>query len=304
MLAIRGALLVGTSIALALTAVQKDFDAAPQNPPQQEIEVLGRQFTQQIQPAGRQPDESLSPRTRYQKLLRTIPAPGDRNTYGDFCDFGYWSGTSYGGQTGLPRGYWVYLAPNWYVYQQSDSAPVAAPNASRPWGAEQATGKPDTWPQSGDLQTAWASKTPDGQREWLELTYASPVRPAAAMIYETYNPGAVDRVTGYDAAGKEVELWSGADPTPAGKAKGISVIPLHPDFDLTRIRIYLDSQKVAGWNEIDAVGLLDETGKAHWAKSAAASSTYADTIGSAPEIEPLTVPSQRIRKLEAPDMKQ
>jgi hypothetical protein len=104
--------------------------------------------------------------------------------------------------------------------------------AARPWGPEQATGKPDTWPRSGDLGTAWASKTPDSQREWLELAYDTPIRPAAAMIYETYDPGAVDRVTGYDAAGKEVELWSGADPTAPAKDKGISVIPLHPDFDL------------------------------------------------------------------------
>lgn len=102
------------------------------------------------------------------------------------------------------------------------------------------------------------------------------------LIYETFNPGAVDRVTAYDANGQEVELWSGADPTPAGKDKGISVIPLHPEFDVSRIRIYLDSPKVPGWNEIDAVGLLDATGKTHWATGATASSTYADRADSVP----------------------
>lgn len=68
-------------------------------------------------------------------------------------------------------------------------------------------------------------------------------------------------------------------PAPAGKEKGISVIAIHPDFDLSRIRVYLNSPRVAGWNEIDAVGLLDETGKTHWATSATASSTYADVGG-------------------------
>ena len=67
-------------------------------------------------------------------------------------------------------------------------------------------------------------------------------------------------------------------PTPAGTDKGISIIPVHPDFDLTRIRIYLDSPKVPGWNEIDAVGLLDTTGTTHWADSATASSSYADRL--------------------------
>lgn len=222
-------------------------------------------------------------RSQYRTLLKQIEVPEDRKTYGDFCDFGYWSGTAYAGQKDLPPGYWVYLAPKWYIFQDNvtNQSPLG-PLAPRPWGPEQATGAPDTWPNSGDLTTAWASATPDGQREWLELTYKDAVRPAAVLIYETYNPGAVDRVTGYDPSGKEVELWSGADPTPAGSEKGISVIPLHPDFDLTRIRVYLDSPKVTGWNEIDAVGLLDAAGTTHWAAGATASSTYADQTTRSP----------------------
>lgn len=227
-----------------------------------------------------------SPRSCYRTLLKTIEVPDDRKGYGDFCDFGYWSGGTYAGHNDLPAGYWVYLAPNWYIYQQDVTNQAATVSAGpRRWGPEQATGAPDTWPNSGDLTTAWASETPDGQREWLELTYKDAVRPAAVLIYETYNPGAVDRVTGYDANGKEVELWSGADPTPTSSDKGISVIPLHPDFDLTRIRIYLDSPRVKGWNEIDAVGLLDTSGTAHWAASATASSTYADQTGELAPVE-------------------
>lgn len=221
----------------------------------------------------------------YQTLLRQIEVAKDREQYGDFYDYGYWSGTSYAGQENLPPGFWVYLAPNWYIFKDAASGSAGAPAAPRPWGPEQATGAPDTWPNSGDLTTAWASATPDGQREWLELTYDAPIRPAAVLIYETFNPGAVDRVTGYDANGKEVELWSGVDPTPVGKDKGISVIPLHPDFDVSRIRVYLDSPKVAGWNEIDAVGLLDAAGTTHWATGATASSTYADRTGRATELE-------------------
>lgn len=227
-----------------------------------------------------------SPRSRYQTLLRQIEVPDDRKTYGDFCDFGYWAGTSYSGHNDLPPGYWVYLAPNWYIFKEdATSQPTAAPQAPRRWGPEQATGAPDTWPNSGDLTTAWASATPDGQREWLELTYKTAVRPSAVLVYETYNPGAVDRVTGYDANGKEVEIWAGADPTAAGTDKGISVIAVHPDFDLTRIRIYLNSPKVTGWNEIDAVGLLDAAGTTHWADGATASSTYADTINNSTTVE-------------------
>jgi hypothetical protein len=223
----------------------------------------------------------------YQHLLRTIEVAKDREQYGDFYDFGYWSGTSYVGNENLPPGYWVYLAPNWYIFRDAATGSPGNPRTPRAWGPEQATGAPDTWPNAGDLTTAWASATPDGQREWLELTYDAPIRPAAVLVYETYNPGAVDRVTGYDPNGREVELWSGADPKPPGSEKGISVIPLHPDFDVSRIRVYFDSPKVPGWNELDAVGLLDATGKTHWATAATASSTYADRGGATTDIDRL-----------------
>jgi hypothetical protein len=42
----------------------------------------------------------------------------------------------------------------------------------------------------------------------------------------------------------------------------------------TQIKIYLDSPAVPGWNEIDAVALVDAQGKRHWARRAAASSSY------------------------------
>ena len=268
LLMLAGLMLVGT--VAAQTA--REAGSPPELPP------AGDAAQQQLRAAQGETIAPASLHGHYQTLLRKIEVPGDQAEYGDFYDFGHWTGSSYAGHEDLPAGYWVYLAPNWYIFKDASGARVTKP-APRPWGPEQATGAPDTWPNSGDLTTAWASQTPDGQPEWLELTYDAPIRPLAVLVYETYNPGAVDRVTGYDAAGKEIELWSGNDPTPAGKEKGISVIPIHPEFDLSRVRIYLDSPKVTGWNEIDAVGLLDEAGKTHWATSATASSTYADVVG-------------------------
>ena len=248
------------------------------------------QANQQIEAAGRNiaglPAMPSQPRSRYKTLLKWIEVPNDAEAYGDFCDFGFWSGTSYAGYSDLPAGYWVYLAPKWYIFKE-DVSSSAAPQRPRPWSPEQATGAPDTWPKSGDLPTAWASRTPDGQREWLQLTYASPVRPTAVLIYETFNPGAVDRVTSIDDKGNETELWSGTDPTPAGKDKGICIIPVQAEGDVKCIRIYLDSPKVPGWNEIDAVGLLDEKGVTKWAASATASSTYADVTQPPPTEVPV-----------------
>ena len=219
-----------------------------------------------------------TPRSRYRTLLKKIEAPKDQVTFGDFYDYGYWSGTSYLGQNELPPGYWVYLAPNWYIFQDDVSGGGSTPAVPRQWGPEQATGAPDTWPRSGDIGTAWASKTPDGQEEWLQLSYASPIRPTAILVYETYNPGALTKITAIGEDGRETELWKGSDPTALESGKGISVVPVHPESEVKCIKLYLDSVRVAGWNEIDAVGLVDESGQTHWATSASASSTYADVI--------------------------
>ena len=155
------------------------------------------------------------------------------------------------------------------------ATPAAAVTEKRAWGPEQAAGPPDT-PQAGDMQTAWASASQDGQQEWLELQYRTAVVPKAVLVYETYNPGALRRVSVFKTDGTEVEVFSGKDPTPPGKGKGISAIPIKFDHKISRVKIYLDSPAVQSWNEIDAVGLRDAAGNTQWATTVKASSTYAE----------------------------
>jgi hypothetical protein len=208
---------------------------------------------------------------KYATLLRRVHAPEDRSYYGEFRDWGHSTTTAYAGQTSLPPAYWVYVWPNWYLWRD-----VGVPRRQmRAWGPEQATGPPDTG-RAGDIATAWASRTPDAQPEWLTLTYDPPVRAGAVHVVETFNPGALRQVSGVTADGRELLLWEGTDPTPAGRGMGTSVVPLSEPVTLRRVTLHLDSPGVPGWNEIDAVGLEDVQGQLHWATSAAASTTYAE----------------------------
>ncbi len=141
------------------------------------------------------------------------------------------------------------------------------------WGIEQVLGAPNTMTH-GDIQTTWASSTQDGQKEWLELSFQKVVQPAQILINETYNPGAVYRVTGFDGQGRERLLWQGVDPKKPGSGAGFSKITPTYSLSTDRIRVYIDSPAVPGWNEIDAVGLKDKYGRIQWAKKAKASSTY------------------------------
>ena len=146
------------------------------------------------------------------------------------------------------------------------------PGPKRSWSAEQAAGPPNT-PVAGDQQTAWASASQDGRKEWLLLTYEEPVKAAAVHVHETYNPGALTKVTVFDDD-EEVTVWEGKDPTEKSKSMGVSKIPIEMDFAVNRVKLYFDSPNVRGWNEIDAVGLMDEKEEMHWAVEGEASSTY------------------------------
>jgi hypothetical protein len=157
-----------------------------------------------------------------------------------------------------------------------------------PWSPEQATGAPDS-PIAGDQRTAWATDAVDAPGEWLELSYAETIVPVEIEVYETFNPGAVSRVGVFDEKGRETIVFDGVDPTPPQAKLGVSRIPvpLREDLATRRVKLYLDSQGVPGWNEIDAVALIDRAGISHWATSARASTWYG-SANYAPTIDAVT----------------
>ncbi len=164
-------------------------------------------------------------------------------------------------------------------FRQMTSVPIAEQvepaitETRRSWGPEQATGPPDTH-RAGDIQTAWATREPDGGHEWLLLTYDTAVDIAEVRIWETYNPGAVTEVAAIPEDGEEVVLWEGQDPTT--QAPGELVIQAAEDVRARKVKVYLDTTLKHGWNEIDAVELVGKDATRQWASTASASSSYAD----------------------------
>lgn len=222
---------------------------------------------------------------KYDGLQRVLYMPKDADTYTKFKDFGYWSGTTYGGYNDLPTGYWVYVYPFWYVWEREVKPRVQTPvqpvNDNQPalvagylpWAAQQAIGAPNT-ELAGDYNTAWATNYPDTGEEWLKLDYAEAVNIAAVRIRETYNPGAVVRVTAIVKNDREITLWQGQDKTSV--APEYLTIKSSANVTAQTIKIYLDTKLVAGWNEIDAVELIGADGSRQWAVQASASSSYAE----------------------------
>ncbi len=59
---------------------------------------------------------------KYANLLKTIEVPSDWERYGTFNEFGHWSGENYSGHKSLPEAYWVYVYPNWFLWQNQTAS--------------------------------------------------------------------------------------------------------------------------------------------------------------------------------------
>src|SRR5438445_13866502 len=54
---------------------------------------------------------------KYTGLLKVLHVADDKQNYGEFSDWGHWTGTAHAGFTNLPAGHWVYVYPKWYIWK-------------------------------------------------------------------------------------------------------------------------------------------------------------------------------------------
>ncbi len=90
--------------------------------------------------------------------------------------------------------------------------------------------------------------------EWIELEYQTHVYATAVKIYQSYNPGAVTKLEVKDEKGEYHTIWTGDDETSGLGSLDITFPKIN--FKTNIIKITLDTKKIPGWNEIDAVELV------------------------------------------------
>lgn len=143
------------------------------------------------------------------------------------------------------------------------------------WDHAQATGAPDT-NEPGDRPTAWAPRSPRSGEQWLKLAYDKAVEVKEINVHESYNSGAISKVTAFLPNGSEKTLWTGnAAKGSAGEIQETS-IPVPAGITSNQIKIYVDTNRVESWPEIDAVQLVGRNGSKQWATSSSASSSYSE----------------------------
>jgi hypothetical protein len=122
------------------------------------------------------------------------------------------------------------------------------------WAADRVLGAPDVFPTHGDNANAWASLGADDKDEWLEVGYAQPMRISAIDVLETYNPGAISAVEMITASGERITAYQGA-PHANGSANKLHIDVGCTAEPIVAVNVRLASRQVAGWNEIDAIGV-------------------------------------------------
>lgn len=141
--------------------------------------------------------------------------------------------------------------------QWAASASATSQYGSDSWSALQVTGAPDTYPECGDIGTAWASEFSNGV-DSLTVSYQNAVVPRQILIYQTYNPGAIVSVFAFGAGMQTAQVYS-AQPQvldPSACPNILTIDVTNVDFPVESLQIDLDQSNHSSWNEIDAVELV------------------------------------------------
>ena len=141
--------------------------------------------------------------------------------------------------------------------------------------ASQATGAPDGG--VGETDYAWAPATADAGAEWLTLGWDAPIRARAVQVQFTQVPGVL---TAVDAGMGQIPVERLAiSRSLSGDGAPVELYTFETSRSVNELTLHMNTADIAGWPQIDAVGLVDDTGVVHWSETARASSSAFDAGG-------------------------
>lgn len=122
--------------------------------------------------------------------------------------------------------------------------------------ATQLLGRPNKLPQAESGASAWRPAQPDAGIEWIKVGFETPMEIRQVAIAENFGAGCVTDVVAYDTQNKEYTLYkSKPEATKRGAGMHRIWLPQLTSFKVSAIKVVLNTKLVAGWNEIDAIGI-------------------------------------------------
>ncbi len=125
------------------------------------------------------------------------------------------------------------------------------------YSASQVLGAPDVWPAVESSPVAWSPRWPDKGGEYIEVSFGREIMAAQILIVQSFHPGAVEAVRLEDEAGNTLLIANDEMHRMSDPKAPLLRLRVAPAFKAGKLRVYLNTSKVQGYNHIDALGLSE-----------------------------------------------
>lgn len=124
------------------------------------------------------------------------------------------------------------------------------------YAADQALGKPNVLPATGQNPSAWTPDKPK-RAEFIKLGYGNPISIQQIAIAESYNPGSLFKVYTYDESGKEYLVHTFNPMSVPLKGRMLNVFVEKTSYKVAAVKLEFDGNALPDYFSLDAVAISD-----------------------------------------------
>lgn len=132
---------------------------------------------------------------------------------------------------------------------------------SEKFSSNQLLDEPSVMPDFGFSACAWTPKIQNSTKEeWIHVIYKTPMKIRQVAIAENFNPGTITKVIVYDSdtRGHIVYRKNRNEAPPRTTGRMFNIFMGLTSYEVSSVKIYLNTSLIDGWNQIDAVGISDQ----------------------------------------------
>lgn len=154
----------------------------------------------------------------------------------------------------------TFLAEAQTVQWASEIVRFSTEQSRTQFSSKQALGPPNKLPATGESVVAWAPATPENPNgEFIHVRFATPMHVKQIAIGENNGPGAVKEIILFSVDGEKHSVYKNENIKPeyiTGGRMFRTFIPL-TDYMVDEVKVILNTQAIAGMNQIDCIGISD-----------------------------------------------
>lgn len=126
-----------------------------------------------------------------------------------------------------------------------------------PFSPSQVLSTPNALPLGQISNDAWIPRK-EGSNEFIEVRFARSIAAQQVTVVENFNPGSITKIELIDTKGVHHEVYSNNNPGPLPEPfRTLEVRFPAADYRTLGAKVYMNTGKVEGVNQIDAIGIAD-----------------------------------------------